>query len=523
MESATPGWVLFLPLILLVGGVALSRSYLARHPPPDRGLFWTERARREFPVGQGAITFALLWQWVTLLFVTQLVLRDWSTPARLAWVFASVGCCRAIVPLVQHLGRRRLRPALHPRFDWRFSVETALATAIVGVPHPWRFVSLGVALGYVVASWVGLFIPRNARAMLPPESIAAIEASLGSALVDRIGVLRSPHANAWSVGRRIALGSQLVAELTPAELTTIVAHEMNHAAQWAVRVNVLLLAVLEWCALTLLVSLQLPWNALSVAGCGVLAVVLLRRSSRHDGEFRADEVADRAGLARALEKIHEFELIPAVFGERTTHPSLVDRLRKLGHEPAWAIPQAPGGAPAHEGLLALVGLVVLTMALASPRFPTPWFWPARAPAPTIELRPVREALARLECQAARAALPPEAPPAIRELVSSCNVAKAPGCGSLFETPVDVLGEEVQILALQGQFVVEVDRAWMLRQGLIPPPDTGSSETTLLNFDGKLELVRADSNGVSWALGDSRGAVPWLAIRRITGGARCWER
>ena len=86
-------------------------------------------------------------------------------------------------------------------------------------------------------------------------------------------------------------------------------------------------------------------------------------------ERRADALAashaEKGVYARALEKLHEAALVPAVLGKRSaTHPDLWDRLAAAGAVPSWPKPAPPARGGVGRFALVLVCAIVFAGAEA---------------------------------------------------------------------------------------------------------------------------------------------------------------
>jgi len=96
-----------------------------------------------------------------------------------------------------------------------------------------------------------------------------------------------------------------------------------------------------------------------------LVIIYSRRLSRQL-ETRADSIAqvnegDAGTFARALSRLHEENLLPAVLPTRRhTHPDLYDRLVAAGIEPSYPRPEPPSPNAYHGILFAmLLGVLIV--------------------------------------------------------------------------------------------------------------------------------------------------------------------
>jgi hypothetical protein len=162
-----------------------------------------------------------------------------------------------------------------------------------------------------------------------------------------------------------------VAVLDDDELRAVAAHELAHLDEprvvRALRVAVGLLTA------TAILTLPLVGGVFGVAGplvvfAGVLVVVLLfrrlarRMEERADAAARSQDHGDSEVYARALERIYESNLAPAVLRRAAMHPHLYDRLVSAGVQPSYPRPAPP---PLRRGAIAIALVSPLAFVLAT--------------------------------------------------------------------------------------------------------------------------------------------------------------
>lgn len=185
-------------------------------------------------------------------------------------------------------------------------------------------------------------------------------ATRGIFVVD--GSKRSAHSNAYFTGigkaRRIVIFDTLMEQLTPAELTAVLAHEIGHFKK-----KHILKSMLISCAMALVgfyaVSWAIDWDspmyqafglAVPLAAKGLLAFMLILPSftfwveplmsllsRKHEYEadaYAREQVGSPEPLAGALLKLFEKNLAtltphPAFSAWHYSHPTLLERLRAL--------------------------------------------------------------------------------------------------------------------------------------------------------------------------------------------------
>jgi Zn-dependent protease with chaperone function len=150
---------------------------------------------------------------------------------------------------------------------------------------------------------------------------------------------------------RTLLITERLLEVSPDdELAAICAHELAHLTESKVaRYSrcVRMLTFLPWLFFTPLIH---RWGMTGLfALCGVsLATPRVYRMISRKLESRADHMAkghegDAGTYARALTRLYEDSLLPAVTPKRGTHPDLYDRLLAAGVTPDFARPKAAKG------------------------------------------------------------------------------------------------------------------------------------------------------------------------------------
>ncbi len=160
--------------------------------------------------------------------------------------------------------------------------------------------------------------------------------------------------------------SQRLLDLHPdEEISAICAHEMGHLTESRSVIAGRLVGSLRMFPLLFLKPaihaancLFLLLIGLAVFGLGWFARRLARKM-----EVRADQVAtaNQSGdgiYARALERLHEANQIPAVMrSKRMTHPHLYDRMLAVGITPDYPRPEPPGRLAWNY----LLGLIIFTL------------------------------------------------------------------------------------------------------------------------------------------------------------------
>ena len=244
------------------------------------------------------------------------------------------------------------------RFDWR----------------AWSLAGLFV-LVFVLWCWGGLlWFGRQLGLLIPPTERLM---RLVSQTATRVGVpvrgvwlLRSAYSLAFALPYTgdLLFTDRLLARHPDDEISAVCAHEIGHLSEPRLIVLGRVFLNLAW---------LLPWvffkpvmHAFEFPGVFVIAllsfaILLGNRGISRRLEKRADKIAhlnegESGAYARALVRLYEDNLIPAVLARRTrSHPDLYDRLLSLGAQPDFARPKpATSNAVAVFALLFLLALLV---------------------------------------------------------------------------------------------------------------------------------------------------------------------
>ena len=336
---------------------------------------WTERARRFHPIRHAHAG------WLLILPFTVIVIRlkfypEISLPAVI--VGSILGSTLSGLPLDRaafpSIGLRTwLKSALvlsGLRLGWVFLV---LLFAFA-MPDTWSLAQLGWSAAFLVASGalsagliyrvlvaLGAFRLADARIS---RLVGECSAEAGVP-VRGVWVFASPaaYAAALVAQRALVFSDTTLAENDDEELRAICRHELAHLnegeAVRLLRIAQMPLSLLPFIFTPTFVGTMGPAGILPPLLCWLLSANIFNRLSLRM-EKRADAAAHQGAespaYARALERIHQRNLVPAVFAKKAarTHPDLYDRMLAAGVTPAYARP-AP---PAEHHWLQLLGLAL---------------------------------------------------------------------------------------------------------------------------------------------------------------------
>lgn len=346
---------------------------------------WTERARRLYPIRVATMINPLLFATIAAL-TMQLIRGDatnhWLPAALAAWLGAATSgyfVDRQIWPAVVFktwVGQFALHWLLFragfllmgaaflmmpPRLGWQAWVITGALVILI--------VSLVMGLTVKILCWTHLIQPAPVQL----ADIASRAAQRAGAKLRKAWVFQGTFVNAFALlpMKDMLFAERLLHIMSPEELESICAHEAAHLTESKWTFCGRLMGVLALCPLILVVPVaqQFGIRGVLLLLATTAALVFFPRWLARRMEQRADAAAAShavapAVYARALEKLYEANLLPAVMPKRSRlpHPDLYDRMLAAGVTPAYERPRFPNRMSWTTFLLAFVlGLLVVVI------------------------------------------------------------------------------------------------------------------------------------------------------------------
>lgn len=351
------------------------------------GQHWTQRARLLFPARVTAVYCLITLPMDAFIYANVINLHIvytydyWPPPLIAPWAVTLAALVAVI--LAGEAVSREIRPGT--RFGqftrstaaftlFKYSPMLVILAALVCMPGHFdtaAWVIAAVAAGVLIATQYGLMVAILGRlGLLKPadadlqQLVDDISGKMGIP-VRRTWVLPSTLANAMAlvVTREIVFTSALLEKLTRQQIAAICAHELGHLSESAQVRHRRQLASLLFFPLIFITPALAMGNTflLYFIAWLFIAGVLGRRIRKmaREMETRADQMAAAvntpADLARAMERLYEVNLMPAVIGrKRAVHPELYDRMTAAGITPDYARPLPPKRRSMLDNLLLAV-------------------------------------------------------------------------------------------------------------------------------------------------------------------------
>ena len=357
-------------------------------------LHWTERARRLWPirVGSGSALGLLP---VDLCLGQNLLWPAFSPPWALAVLAGFLGAWAGSYPFHHHLfGWLTPRAWFHQLIIWvgfRFGWWFLCLLIICAMPREfdWRALALFTLYPALLAIWLSgglVWLFRKLKVLIePPEHLVSLVSTISQTTnitFRKIWVLRGAGDSAFALPYSGGLlFSERLLELHPDdEIAALCAHELGHLSESRLVLFARLLGSMAFGPALFAKPAFYAWGPVGVL-LVFTATWLMFLASRHLNrklEVRADRIGrahelDPGAYARALARLHEDNLIPAVMPRKTTHPDLYDRLVSADSPPNYPRPEKPSAISWQAFVLAVLCgvLIVATIIpfLSSPTKP----------------------------------------------------------------------------------------------------------------------------------------------------------
>lgn len=349
---------------------------------------WTEQARLLWPVRIAAALNMFLIP-VILLLAQELIAPG---PQHLVYVNATAAFWGTMVggyPLARNIFPAYaftvwLREAV---LGWSLKAAFFVALVLAGVLMPaqpgWPMAMVVVlyAAFHLSLQWgLLLAIVRRVRFVHAPgerlQRIVVAQSALTGMSAPVSWEMDGQIANAFALPltRELVVSRRLLEICDDAELGAVCAHELAHLAESRMVRAGRLLGSFQFFPLIFIQPLSHLGHGLGVilAFVGMWLVGMFSRKLSRRMEVRADAEAtrcqaDEGVYARALEKLHQANLLPAVnVNNRQSHPHLYDRLTAAGITPGYHRPKGPAKTtPLQIGIYLVLGVLIALLARRS--------------------------------------------------------------------------------------------------------------------------------------------------------------
>lgn len=329
------------------------------------GMHWTERARRLWTARKSA--FGVFFAAFTLAVFVGRMLFDWEV----RWT---------LMPAAIFLSTLALYPStreVEPRYRFLpWLKEQAWAMALKGIPvlvavylmgtmpeeleatDGWVFLTLFLTSAFLVS---GIWLPlvssrfeeghRLAEMQRRLDHIAA-EASAADGVVPRhVWLAETPVANAvaFPLNQAVVFTTRAMEILDDEECRAVMHHEYSHLREPILMGLLRVVSSVSYLVIVFVRPVIHAWGATGLMGLvfGYLlfqrfAGMMMRRMEHQADSAATGPEGDSPAYARALEKLHEANHLPAVMpGNQMVHPHLYDRMLAAGVTPEYPRPAAP--------------------------------------------------------------------------------------------------------------------------------------------------------------------------------------
>jgi Zn-dependent protease with chaperone function len=341
---------------------------------------WTQRARQLWPARTAAAVLPWLLPADILLFQRLLgpdKIPPWPLAALVAWlgvIVASYPFDREIFPW---LTSRAWRHQVMAGWTLRFAIWFLFFGTIAVMPRAFDGETCALGTGFVIAFIIWLsgglvWSLHKLRLISPaPERLKSIVDSLSERMrvpVRRVWLLQSSASSAFALPytRELLFSERLLKVHPDEEVAAICGHELGHLTESKLMRAGRLTGFLFYLPWLYVKPAAYTWGPAGVVGLGLVSwlgykcsrALSRRLEKRADAVAQANE-ADSGIYARALARLHEENLVPAVMPRRRTHPDLYDRLLATGVQPDYPRPIKPSANAPHVMILSMLLGVLL--------------------------------------------------------------------------------------------------------------------------------------------------------------------
>ncbi len=327
----------------------------------SEGKHWSERARILWPIRK-TNSILMLYAPMVIALASKFVADASMLGLTPRWFAALLGATAA-----NWLIAKNLHPNVQYK-DWVKNIISGIAklgywgiivVAIAMMPKEFNlrtwltFAAAGALL--ILWSFVSLWILRMLRILRPAgkrlQGIVASCTNENTPKVRNVWEAPSIAANVFALpyNQSLIFLDPLLENLTDDEVASICSHEIGHLAESVPVIAARLAASIYFLPLTLM---QPAIHQLEISGFFLIMVAMMAWARiftklSHRFEMKADATASahqtsEGCYARALEKIHQFNHLPAIMpGKNNTHPNLYDRMMSADSPPKFPPPRRP--------------------------------------------------------------------------------------------------------------------------------------------------------------------------------------
>lgn len=351
------------------------------------GMHWTERARRLWTARKSS--FGVSFAFLGCGYFIGEVLLDWEDPMTFSLAAVLLSAV-ALYPSAREVEPRyRFLPWLKEQ-AWAMGLKglpVVFAVYLMGtMPEEleatdgWIFLTLFLTSAFLVSGvWMPLVSSRCeeghrlAEMQRRLDRIAA-EASAECGVVPRhVWIAETPLANALALplNRSVIFTTRAMEIFDDEECRAVMLHEYSHLREPLLMGVLRVVSSVSYQVIVFVRPVFHAWGMTGLIGL-LFGYHLFQRfvgKMMRRMEHRADSAAtgpenDSPAYARALEKLHEANQVPAVMpGNQMVHPHLYDRMLAAGVTPGYPRPAAPVNWSAVTLICVFIGTAAIVAAI----------------------------------------------------------------------------------------------------------------------------------------------------------------